>query len=131
MAEAALRRELRRRKITGYTVQSAAMQLAEGSVLNPDSARVLAEAKITVLKSFRPRQLTEKLIRSADVVVCMTQYQQIALRRFPNVTSFPALCGREIPDPYGMGIEAYRKTLALILSCLPRLIEALGLRAQL
>ena len=74
-------------------------------------------------KTFKPRQLTEKMIRDAHVVICMTERQQSALSQFPNVTSFPALSGREIPDPYGQGIDVYRVTLRRIRECLPLVIS--------
>ncbi len=127
MAEAALRAELRRRKISGYTVRSAGLRAEVGSPMSPNSAQALAEAKISVLKTFKPRQLTEKMIKDAYAVICMTEYQQRALYKYSNVTSFPALCGREIPDPYGQGIDVYRVTLRRMRECLPRIISALKL----
>lgn len=125
MAEAALRRELRRRKISGYLVSSAGLRAEVGGTLSPNSAQALSEAKIPVLKTFRPRQITEKMISEAYAVVCMTEKQRLALADFPNVSSFPALCGKEIPDPYGQGIDVYRATLRKIRECLPRLMSAL------
>lgn len=123
MAEAALRKELRRRKITGYSVSSAGLRAEKGSALSPNSAQALKEANISVLKSFHPRQLTEKMIREAQIVVCMTQAQERALSKFENVTSFFTLSGMEIPDPYGYGIDEYRVTLRTIRKCLPLIIE--------
>ncbi len=123
MAEAALRKELRRRKITGYTIGSAGLKAETGSPMSANSAQALSEAKISVLKTFKPRQLTEKLIKEAKVVICMTQSQQQALQKYPNVTSFPSLAGMEIPDPYGKDINVYRATLRRIRECLPLVIE--------
>lgn len=130
MAEAALRAELRRRKITGYTVRSAGLRVEVGGTISPNSVQALGEAKISVLKSFKPRQLTEKMIKESYVVVCMTENQHRALSRFSNVTSFPALCGKDIPDPYGQSIDVYRVTLRRIRECLPRIIAALELCAE-
>ena len=123
MAEAALRKELRRRKIAGYSVSSAGLRAEGGSVLSPNSAQALAEANISVNKTFKPKQLTEKMIKSAYLVVCMTERHRLALGNFPNVTSFPLLCGREIPDPYGQDVDVYRVTLRRIRECLPLIIE--------
>lgn len=123
MAEAALRKELRRRKIAGYSVSSAGLRAEKGSALSEQSAQALLEAKIAVNKSFHPRSLTEKMVKEAEVVICMTKNQEIALSKFPNVTSFPTLTGIEIPDPYGAGIDVYRVTLRKIRECLPRVIE--------
>lgn len=125
MAEAALRRELKRRKFTGISVRSAGLHAEEGSTLSPNSAQALKEAKISVLKSFRPRQLTEKMVKESLLVVCMTERHREKLSRYPNVTSFFELCGREIPDPYGLDIDAYRVTLRRIRECIPRVIEVI------
>ncbi len=123
MAEAALRKELRRRKIAGYTVSSAGLRVEKGSVLSPNSAQALSEAKIPVGKRFSPKQLTEKTVEGAYLVVCMTERHRLALGNFPNVTSFPQLCGMEIPDPYGQDVDVYRMTLRRIRECLPLIIE--------
>ena len=125
MAEAALRRELKKRKISGFSVRSAGLAVEEGSTLSANSAQALKEANIPVLKSFRPRQLTEKMLKESLLIVCMTERHREKLSRYPQVTSFYALCGREIPDPYGMDIDAYRVTLRRIRECIPRVIAVL------
>ena len=125
MAEAALRRELKRRKLSGFTVRSAGLNVQPGSALSANSAQALKEAKIPVLKSFKPRQLTQKMVKESVLVVCMTEKHREMLKNFPNVTSFYELCGREIPDPYGLDIDAYRVTLRRIRECIPRVITVL------
>lgn len=125
MAEAALKHELKRRKIKWYTVQSAGLCCPKGSVLSPESVQALGEAKIPISETFAPRQLTEQMITEAYAVVCMTESQRKALRNFSNVTSMYALAGRDIPDPYGRGIDEYRVTLRTIRECLPRVIAGL------
>lgn len=123
MAEAALRKELKRRKITGYTIISAGLRAETGSAMNENSAQALSEAKIPVNKTFKPRQITEKMILGAHAVICMTESQKRVLSGFDNVTCFPELCGREIPDPFGQGIDTYRVTLRRIREYLPLIIE--------
>lgn len=127
MAEAALRAELKRRKIAWYTVQSAGLDARAGDPITPHAAQALAEAKIPCAADFAARRLTEKMINEAYAVVCMTEPHRAALKGFANVTSMSALAGCEIPDPYGQGIEVYRETLREIRACLPRVIEGLGL----
>ena len=124
MAEAVLKAELKRRKIRWYTVRSAGLAVQEGSVLSPQSGVALSERGIPA-PVYTPRQLTEKMIKEADAVVCMTQAQAEQLKRYSNVTSMFRLAGQEIPDPYGRGMEAYRETLAALLACMPRVIDAL------
>lgn len=122
MAEAALRKELRRRRISGFSVASAGLQASVGGTITPESLQALTEAGISVNKTFKPRQITEKMIDGAHVVICMTEAQRARIAR-ANVTSFYALAGREIPDPYGQGIDVYRSTLRAIRELLPLVIK--------
>lgn len=103
MAEAAFRAELKRRKISYFTVRSAGLSVRSGSVLNENAKQALQEKNISVLKSFAPRQLTKKMINESYAVVCMTADQHRALDGNLNVTSFPAMFHREIPDPVRAG----------------------------
>ncbi len=123
MAEAALRKELKRRKITGFQILSAGLCVKEGSCLSPNSAQALREANMAANKTFKPKKLTEKMVKQAHVVVCMTSRQEQALSKYENVTSFPSLSGMEIPDPFGQDIDVYRATLRRIRECLPLIVE--------
>ncbi len=122
MAEAALRKELRRKKISGYTVASAGICAETGGTITPESLQALTEAGISVNKTFKPRLLTDKMLDGAYVVICMTEAQRARIAR-ANVTSFYALAGKEIPDPYGQGIDVYRATLRAIREVLPLVIK--------
>ncbi len=123
MAEAALRHELKKRKIRWYRVVSAGFSAQAGAPMTAFAAQALDEAKIAYKKDFASRPLTEKEVKEAHAVVCMTESQRRSLSKYPNVTSFYALCGKEIPDPYGQDIDVYRATLRAIRECLPRVIQ--------
>lgn len=123
MAEAALRQELKRRKIGWYRAASAGLSAEDGMPMSCNAQQALTEAKIPFEKNFASKRLTEDALKEAYAVVCMTASQQTALQAYPNVTSIPALCGKEVPDPYGREIDAYRVTLRLIRECLPRVID--------
>lgn len=125
MAEAALKAEMKRRKIRWYTVQSAGLGANEGDLMSANSRQALAEAKIPYSEEFRARRLTEKMLDEAHAVICMTEDQCRLLCGRPNVTSMLVLGGREIPDPYGQSIEVYRTTLRVIRECMPRIIKGL------
>lgn len=127
MAEAAFKAELKRKRISWYTVRSAGLQAEEGGGMNPKSAQALTEAKIPFSQTFVSRQLTEDMVKEAYAVVCMTESQFRALEQFPNVTSFYRLAGKEIPDPYGKSIDTYRETLRAIRECFPKIIKGLKL----
>lgn len=129
MAEAAFRKELRRRKISWYTVQSAGVNAREGAPMNPEAQKALAEAKIPVSVAFKSRLLTQKTVEEAMAVICMTR-DLCDLIPGKNVMSFYELTGKEIPDPFGQGIDAYRVTLRNIRECIPTIIGRLGLEVK-
>lgn len=112
MAEALLRREIKRRKIKYVDVASAGLKTEKDACLNPLSAQVLAENGLA-LEKFRSRQLTKKLFNSAFVLITMTEAQKQAIGNFEKTYSIAELTGGlEISDPYGRGIEAYRAAFA-------------------
>ncbi len=119
-----MRHELKRRRIRWYRVSSAGLNARAGSPMTEESKQALREAKIAYAEDFKARELTEAMISEAYAVVCLTSKHAEALRAYPNVTSFPEICGKEIPDPYGSGIDVYRTTLRNIRECLPRIIRA-------
>lgn len=128
MAEAAFRKELKRRKITGFSVTSAGIRAEEGAAMSRESAQILKEEKIPYRETLVARQITQRMIAGAYAVVCMTDDQRRKLEKYSNrVTSFYAKCGREIPDPYGRGTDAYRETLRRMRECFPALIAGLRL----
>ena len=126
MAEAALRAELKRRKIRWYTVLSAGVCAEEGDGMNPKSRQALTEAGIPFSEKFRSRRLTKAMIEDAFVIICMTERQRAAVRS-GNVTTMKELAGEEIPDPYGMELDTYRATLRALLDSMPLIIQALRL----
>lgn len=123
MAEAALRAELKKRKIAWYTVQSAGVRAKNGNPVNPLAGQVLGEEKIPLSPKFRSRGITEKMLGEAFAVICMEEAQRALLPADGKITSFLELCGREIPDPYGQGEEVYRATLHAISACMPVIIK--------
>ena len=123
MAEAVLKHALKKQKIAWYNVRSAGIRAHEGSPMSAESRQALTEAKIPYSKTFSSRLITEKMITEASVVICMTQAIADELSAFPNVTTFKAAGGTEIPDPYGQGIDAYRATLRIIRECMPRIMR--------
>lgn len=129
MAEAAFRKELKRRKISWYTIQSAGVNAREGSPMNPEAQKALTEAKIPFSKTFKSRLLTPKVVEEALAVICMTR-DLCDVIPGKNVMSIYELAGKEIPDPYGQGIDAYRITLRYIRECIPTIISRLGLGVQ-
>ena len=129
MAEAAFKKELKRRKISWYKIQSAGVNALDGSPMNPDAQKALTEAKIPYSQSFQSRRLTPKMVEEALAIICMTR-DICELIPGKNVMSVYELAGKDIPDPYGQGIDAYRITLRYFRECIPTIISRLGLGLQ-
>ncbi len=123
MAEAALRSELKKRKIPWIAVRSAGTGAEAGNAMSPLAAEALKNAAIPVSPKFRSRKLTEKMIKEAHVVICMTEAQKNMISSAENVVSFAQLCGRDIPDPYGQDLGVYTATLGVLFACAPLIIE--------
>lgn len=109
MAEALLRSKLKKNKIRWWDVSSRGLHAEVGGTISPGSRTALAEVGIDA-GEFQPRQLTQKIIERSTLVVCMTENQRRVLEACGNVTSIYRLCGYEVLDPYGCGLDTYRVT---------------------
>ncbi len=122
MAEYLLKTEIKRRKIKWWDVTSRGLKAEIGGGMSLNSKLALADLNITVDK-FRPRQLTQKIIDEATLVVTMTEEQRRILGDCGNVRSIKEMCGYDVPDPYGCGIEVYRITRDAIKDACTNIIE--------
>ncbi len=141
MAEILLKAALKKFSLQGIVVSSAGISAKRGDTINPKSKQVLLEYGLEV-KEFKSKKLTDKMLRDAYAIVCMTEKQREylmdarwnALRKQGeeaeenNVYSFAELVGYEIPDPYGKDIDAYRYVFEQLARGMVGLIEKLGLR---
>ena len=141
MAEILLKNELELRGWKGLTVLSAGISAKTGDRINEKSAQTLREKGFTVEEK-KSRKLTDKMLRDAHFIICMTERQKDhllearwnALRKTGeteienNVYSFADLTGYEILDPYGKDLDCYRYVLGLLMGGMSALIEKLGLK---
>ena len=109
MAEALLRTKIKRNKIRWWDVMSCGIQAEVGGSISPNSKTALEEIGISVDK-FAPRQLTQKLIEASAIVICMTENQKQLLEGCGHVFCIKDVCGYDVPDPYGCGLDTYRVT---------------------
>lgn len=109
MAEFLLRDKLKKLKIKWWDVSSCGIHAEVGGTISANSRAALAEAGIVVEK-FAPRQLTQKILGASTIVICMTRTQKQMLEECGNVFCVRDVCGYDVPDPYGMDIDAYRIT---------------------
>lgn len=109
MAEVLLRDRIKKNKIKWWSVSSCGINAEVGGTISYNSNAVLSEVGMTA-GNFTPRQLTQKLISSSTLVICMTASQKQMLEACGNVVCIKDICGYDIPDPYGRDIAAYRAT---------------------
>ncbi len=104
-----LRAELKKRKIKWWTVCSRGIKADEGSKISANSAAVLKEIGIDST-GFVSKQLNQNIISQSALVITMTTEQKQLLEGCGNVCSIKDICGFDVPDPYGGGVEIYRIT---------------------
>lgn len=109
MAEALLRAEIKKRKIKWWDVTSRGINAEVGGQLSQNSKLALEEQGI-ILSDFKPRQLTRGLIESCALIVTMTESQKQLFGDSGNVRCVKEICGYDVPDPYGCGLEVYKMT---------------------
>ncbi len=109
MAEALLRAEIKKRKIKWWDVTSRGICAEVDGTLSRNSQFALEEQGI-ILSDFKPRQLTRSLIENSVLIVTMTESQKQLFGDSGNVRCVKEICGYDVPDPYGCGLEVYRMT---------------------
>lgn len=110
MAEIILKSKLKLAGITDVRVTSAGLSAIDGDKMNPKSRTAL---KLLGLKgySFKAKNLNQKLLKSSDLIICMTKSHKIYLSGEKNVYSMDELTGLgDILDPYGLDQSVYVET---------------------
>jgi protein-tyrosine phosphatase len=103
-------RELRTRKL--IEVSSAGVLAAAGARASAEAVRA-ARLHGANIARHRSRKLTTELIRSADLVLCMTSFHLAQIRRLAPWASEKVMKLDEtgdVSDPIGGGIDVYRQT---------------------
>ncbi len=110
MAELMLKQMLKNSGVQTVTVKSAGLAVNEGDVINPNSRLILKNLGYKV-GTFNSTQLTEKLIKKANAVICMGLGHKNSLSAYNNVYTLDELTSSgEVPDPYGLGIKEYLRS---------------------
>lgn len=122
MAEAILRDAIKKRKIRWWDVASCGIHAEVGGTVSENSRVALSEIGIDI-GSFKPRQLTQKIIEKSVLVVCMTRAQKTMLEACGNVICIADICGSDVPDPYGAGLDEYRRARNAINKACETLID--------
>ncbi|MGN0818509.1 MAG: hypothetical protein ACI4L9_06025 [Candidatus Coproplasma sp.] len=130
MAEMIARDKIKSKKIKWWDVTSRGVAAEVGGSLSPNARTALEEKGVQVAPSFRPRQLTQKIIESSEIVITMTSSQKQMLEGCGRIVSIKDICGYEIPDPYGGNIDVYRATRDALCAACDKIIEKIILTEQ-
>lgn len=132
MAEAYFRQTLDDR--TDISVSSAGVSAYPGSPASEETVAFVEEAN-ACLGGFSSRQINQKLVSSASHIFCLTKrHARTLLSAFPElkdtkvylVGDFVEIDGRvgsDIPDPYGMGPDAYELVSDILKKAAPNLVR--------
>ncbi|TWT47590.1 L-threonylcarbamoyladenylate synthase [Botrimarina hoheduenensis] len=101
----------------GVQVASAGLAASPGAKASPQTAELMRE-RGAAIDDHAAQQVTEHLVRHADLIIPMTSGHEAALVEvWPDIGPRVKLLdpvGRDIADPIGGGIEVYRQCLAQI-----------------
>lgn len=104
-------------------VESVGIDTASGLYATPEAIQVLAEEGID-LSSHRSLNISELKFSQWDIIVAMTP--RIAANIVAsNIISAEHLIEWNVVDPYGQGIEAYRRCITTLSKLLPNLSDLL------
>ena len=120
-----------------FRAESAGVSALEGEPMAPNA--LLALEKVGIYpQEHRARQVSEAMLKEADLVLAMSPRHAAALNeRFgsrldnklhtlPEYASGGDQSGEGIPDPYGLTITAYRASVRQLLVHVERVVGRLG-----
>lgn len=132
LAEGLLKHALKNR--TDIAVKSAGVAAGNGQPANPQTLSVLEEVGIE-LSSHRSQSTDKQLLAEAEWIVTMTNdHRDTLVSLFPEVAQrarllcdfIPGQEGQDVPDPIGMGRDAYLQTRDVIVHAIPGILAHIG-----
>lgn len=112
LAQAIMQKTLDERKIDA-DCDSAGLCCGYGEEVSENSRKIIAEKGIFFTHQSRP--VTQPLLDSSDLVICMTASHKEALAPYvakEKLFEAKDFIGEEVEDPYGRDIERYRACAA-------------------
>ncbi len=107
MAEIILRMRLKAQGIEGYISTSAGLRVNVGDVIHQNAVAALKRLGYGNRKHTAKR-LTDKMLKNASVIVCMTAAHKAAIGAPKNAYTAAEITGKhDVPDPFGSGVDEY------------------------
>ena len=124
VGEGLLRHTWQQHSVDGWTVGSAGTWAMAGQPASTFSVQAMAERGIDISRH-RSREVNERLLQEADLVLCMEWRHVEALQvEFPGhaakIYTLGQMSGEKgsVADPYGSTLENYRKMVAEVAALL-------------
>lgn len=102
------------------TIDSAGLS-AHGDAAQANAIEVAREHDLD-LQGHQPKQLTERLVQEAGLVLVMESAMVPKVKRIATGANVQTL-GEHVSDPFGLGIDAYRETWDQLARLIPPLLE--------
>lgn len=121
----------------GVRVVSAGVAAMSGQPASRETQQVLSN-KGASLKGFKSQQVDERLLKQADLIIAMTSSHADVVKRYFSdyagavnllcdyVAPEEGLAGADIPDPIGMGMDAYEEVAEVMELALPGILDAVN-----
>jgi protein-tyrosine phosphatase len=99
----------------GVEVVSAGLFAADGGHASPEAVQAAKLLKGVDISRHKSKKLTPELIKTCDMIFCMTSFHLEQVRRLAGATAatkniYLLDSQREVPDPIGGGLEIYQET---------------------
>ena len=129
MAEGILKDALISAGKTEHSVSSAGLGALAGHEADPAARQLMAQKKLDI-SAHRARQLTDNMIRKADLILVMETWQKTAIEtRTPGARGKIFRLGEwgkfDISDPYQKDIATFMHSMALIEQGVSQWVEKL------
>ena len=138
MAEGLFRAALRQQSLSDQEVSvgSAGVAAMPGQVMSLETEEILNDQDASI-DGFRSREVNGELVNDADLIIAMTgSHADVLCRYFPRhakkvylmgdfIDENEPVAGREIPDPIGMGKEAYVEVAEVMELAIPSILISL------
>lgn len=102
------------------TVKSAGIHVIPGSKADPNAIKIMQDECALDIRNHRAQLIQERIAIKADLILAMEQeHVDLIKRSFPICRGKTYLMGKwiggkDIPDPYNRGREAFQTSLSLI-----------------
>jgi protein-tyrosine phosphatase len=112
-------------------IQSAGVAAFDGSPASPNAVKALKDCKIE-LKDHQSQSLTQDLVDTSDIIVCMTRTHKDIVNLHFNVDNKKVLLmleplnpkkAKSVPDPFGGSLREYKECRDVIMEGVPALIK--------